>query len=398
MNQYKALTPLLLVLVPYMGGADHYNVVVAVMSLAIIILWGFDFKLYRPAALAAILTTVSIFTSATWSIFLGKEINLFSFTDLVFVCLWLSITCYLCKGNHNSRFPEKFIIIMTILGVSNIVVSILVRYSLIDLSYYYGETGAYDMAYTSIRSVGVIGQPGKMALFSAVSILGLGFAYSIVSGRVYQIAALLTAYIFLLCSLLSLSRTGLMLSALAIFSFGRKIAVSTLFITTIIFYMSIDEATLLLLLRVTESSEFDVSSLEYRNILRAYALSYVIETPGSLLLGYGPSKESADILPLPMSGHSLRYPDSSITLVLFRYGLLGVVALAVTIYASFTQLGAKVKQLYSFNGALLVGITIVAANLDPLWHDPKIVIIYVYTLFIFSINANGRQHHNLLQK
>ena len=387
LSQNKAVLPLLIVLVPYMGGASQYNVVVTAMLFGAIIFWGLNFKLYRIVAFAAVLTTVSILMSAIWSIISGREINLFSFTDLIFVCLWMSVTSYLCNQENYKIFPEQFITTMTILGICNITASALVRFSLVDLSYYYGETEAYDMAYTSIRSVGIIGQPGKMGLFSAVSILGLGFAYSVLSNRIYQSMALFAAYLFLLASLFSLSRTGLILSAVAIFSFGRVIAISTLVAAALILYISIDEVTLLLLLRATDSSELDVSSLEYRNILRAYAFSHVFETPGSLLLGFGPSKESADMLPLPIPGHSLRYPDSSMTLVIFRYGMLGVITLAVTLYATFSQFGGKIKSLFSFNGVLLAVITAVAANLDPLWHDPKVVIVYIYALLLFSLTA-----------
>jgi hypothetical protein len=390
-SQNKAVLPLLIVLVPYMGGASLYNIVVGAILFSMVMFWGLNFKLYRNAVFAAILTTTSILISAIWSIILGREINLLSFTDLVFVCLWMSLTSYLCNQENYKKFPEKFIATMTILGICNITVCVLVKFSLVDLSYYYGETNAYDMTYTLIRSIGIIGQPGKMALFSAVSILGLGLAYSVVSSKVYKFMALGALYVFLLASFFSLSRTGLILSALAIFSFGRTIAISTVFVGAWIFYVSIDEATLRLLLRVTDSSELDVSSLEYRNILRTYALSHVFENPWSLLFGFGPSKEAADMLPLPMAGHSLRYPDSSITLVVFRYGMLGVITLAVTLYATFYQFGGKIKSLFSFNGVLLAGFTAVAANLDPLWHDPKLVIVYIYVLLLFSLTENRRK-------
>ena len=385
LSQNKAALPLLVVLFPYMGGASQYNVVVAAILFGITILWGLNFKLYRMTAFAAILTTISILMSAIWSIMLGREINLFSFTDLIFVCLWMSVTSYLCNQKDYIKFPEKFITTMAILGIFNIVVIALVRFSLVDLSYYYGETEAYDMAYTSVRSVGIIGQPGKLALFSAISILGLGFAYSIISSRRYQFVALFTAYVFLVASLLSFSRTGLILSAVAILSFGRGIGISTLVAAALVVYLLIDDATLLLLLRATDYSELDVSSLEYRNVLRAHAFTHVFESPGSLLLGFGPSKESADMLPLPIPGHSLRYPDSSMTLVIFRYGMLGVITLVVTIFAAFSQFGGKIKSFFSFNGALLAVITVVAASLDPLWHDPKVVIIYIYVLLLFSL-------------
>jgi hypothetical protein len=389
-SQNKAALPLLIVPIPYMGGANQYNAVVAFMTVGILILWGSNLKIYRHAALASILTAISIFMSAMWSIFLGREINIFSFTDFIFVFLWLSVTSYLCNQENNKKLTEIFIAAMLALGLLNITVSMVVKFSLFDLSYYYGETEAYDMSYTSIRSVGIIGQPGKMALFSALSILGLGFAYSVASSRAYKFVALISAYIFLLTSFLSLSRTGITLSVLAIFAFGKKIAISTLCVVALILYLLVDDATILLLLRATDSSDFDASSLEYRNILREYAFKYVFENPGSMLLGFGPSKESADMLPLPIPGHSLRYPDSSITLVVFRYGILGAITLAITLYTTFALFGAKLKTLFTFEGSLLLLITLVAANLDPLWHDPKIVIIYIYTLFLFSLSVRRK--------
>lgn len=377
---YLKLAPLFLILIPYLGSINKYNTIVAIIVFLLTLLWLLDFSISVRSLYSFLFTSISILFSATFSVMNDRDINLLSFTDFIFVILWFSLINILYKVPNCFNLRIKIIKSLLILSVINLIVIFVTRFSEIDLSFFYGETEVYDFSYTKIRSVGIIGQPGKLALFSSVSILCLGFAQSELDNVFVKRLALFGALFFFISSFFSFSRIGLILSLVAFLSFGFKIYIKIISTGLVLLFFFLNEDSLSLMLRASDSNSFDISSLEYRNILRSVAFSKVIETPFSFILGFGPSKEAADLIPLPMAGHSLRYPDSSLTLVLFRYGIFGLIALFFVIYCAYKSLQNKNTSVIFLNSFLLLTISIIGLSFDPLFHDPKILIVYVYTI------------------
>jgi hypothetical protein len=384
MRRIGTYLPLVLCVVPYMGYFGWYNNMVAAITIALVCSLVLIGGVREISLRAAGFVVFSILVSALISIEQGKPVNYLSFTDFAFVLIWLSLTNLLVRVEQDEVFAGCIVFLLTAIGFVNLLACILLRAGIFDSSIFYGETASYDQSYSSIRSIGIIGQPGKMGLFSAFSVFSLAVGHSISRLKLIKRLAIIGVVLFLMSAFLSFSRTGIILSLTALLAFQSKLPQFIIMVVCIVGAIAADDEMVSLLLRGSDSEVLNISSLNNRNVLREKAFETVLGDPVSFAFGFGPSKEAADMIPLPIIGHSLRYPDSSLTLIVFRYGLLGVVAAAYTFYSVLKSFGIKFFVFRKKIGFVFCVMCGVSLCLDPVWHDPKVLIIFLFGLRLLS--------------
>lgn len=380
---------LFLLFLPYFGALGYYNYVVLALTASLIALAVSTRFVSVSIFLVMTFFALVIFLSGLIGLFGGKELNALSFTDLIFLAQWLALGSILMHAFENNQSLRYFVRILFIVAMCNFLIVVLARFNILETAYLYGETSRFDATYTRGRAIGIIGQPGKLALFSAMGALCCALCYSIVMERRARLLLCIAAFAFVGSALFSFSRIGFALSLLPILVFPWRTKIAFFAIAAVVGIFMIDASVIQSLLRIDEAGVMNISSFEYRIVMRQYALHYIGESFITSLIGFGPSKEAADALFLPIAGHTLRHPDSSFTLIIFRYGLIGIV-LAVLL----NIVTLKIFRLKSFfllrpMGVVSIGIYIVAVLLDPLWHDSKILMFYLVSLKLLAVASRG---------
>ena len=382
-NKFAGLI-LILTLVPYFGAIGLYNAATAMIVSMSTVLWLCFGRTSGALSLALYIYASLIFLSGAMSILDNKPLGIMSFTDIIFVLLWIAISGLISSAFEYKESLKILVISLTLISIINLTVILLVRLELWDLAYVFGETQQFDYSYARIRSVGIIGQPGKLALFSALGALCCVFCMKISIGSVDRALLFVAFGCYLISAFFTLSRIGIILSILTILILPIRLQLIISAVAVLAVWQFIDPQLIELLLRLDSSGTANLSSLEYRNTMRSYAFNYIGDEFKTSLLGFGPSKEAADVLYLPIKDHSLRFPDSSFTLVLFRYGMLGIIVSVIINLVTVKVFGINYKVIFTRIGAITLSIYLLAMLLDPIWHDPKIIIMYLISLKLLA--------------
>lgn len=283
-------------------------------------------------------------------------------------------------------------IIFWSLGIYTLVNSLIILITVnrfFDLSIYLAETSNFDLDYISIRSIGLNGQPGKLALFSALSII----IFSKVSDNLQLFTRNIWLPIFVILALInclmSFSRIGIIITILSIGFVSRRLKFMLTFIMVLgsIYFVSYHPEKIKLLFRSDSVTKVDASSLENRLTLRREAFKIVFEDPINFLLGFGPSKSDADKIEIPIKHHSLRYPDSSITLSAFRYGIISLL-ISILFFTRRYLANIIVNREFKYN-FFLCAVILISASLDPIFHDLKLLILLFFIGQLTQLSADN---------
>ena len=218
---------------------------------------------------------------------------------------------------------------MIIFTIFNFLLSIVSKFDLnvfSSLIESYGEGPIYSFGYSKFRSFGLIGQPGKNAIFCNFLVLGLIYIYKISKSKFSIILIILNGFSIIL----TLSRVGILIFIfIIIYNFLNIRNIKNNFFTIILIILSLS----LLLLNVNQEF-FDFNNflrgfegnnnfgtLGKRIYLKFWAFDTISQNFTSLLFGMGPSKEYVSSLTTFFANDlTLRHPDSSFTLWMLRYG------------------------------------------------------------------------------
>ena len=372
---------------PYMGTLGWYTIINCVIVLVFCFLFlNKNLVFNKPDILLQGLWLVLFVLSCIVSILNNKPLVFNDFSDLLFF-LFLIVS----SVKPVYHFHRAALIIFWILGVYTVVNSIVIiitTYRIFDLSMFLAETPNFDLDYISLRAVGLNGQPGKLALFSAFSI--------IVFSRVRSELKLITRNTWLpffvvlsaFNSVMSFSRIGIVITIVSfvLLSSRLKIVLFVMLLLGSSYAVNKHPEKIKLLFRSDSITKVDASSLDNRLILRREAFKVVFKNPVNFILGFGPSKICADNIVIPIRHHSLRYPDSSITLNAFRYGILSLV-LSAFFFTRRYLLSIKQKKEIKYN-FLIIFVILVAASLDPIFHDIKLLILLFFLSQIRQLSGD----------
>lgn len=380
---FKIVMIFLGIAMPYLGAFGLYqqiNLLLFGMSSAI--LFGSDISVRQSQLLFFGVTM--ILASTFVGLLKGHVFNYSDLSDLLFVPILLVI--YKSHAVDMNSVRSVFWCSVALIHL-NFFIQLPSLFG-IDIGQYWAETGLFSIDYFSIRATGLSGQPGKNAILVSLLTLSLHLSmrrYLRLSVPSFLVKVVyLSAYGFAFASVFwTMSRVGIvtfLLVALASpFRFKSFIVFVALALGAGTFFSSLIPAhlTATLLERVSGG---DVSSLGYRNIMMQVAFKEVFGNLQSFLTGFGTSKVSADDYPLLIPDHTMRYPDSSFTLALFRYGISGVLFYT----------GILLHFVRQFEGWLRVLIVLVLSILylnDPLLHDFKIL----FAITLLGLIANNRR-------
>jgi O-antigen ligase len=214
-----------------------------------------------------------------------------------------------------------------------------------------------------------------MALFCCLLGLIGGVLSKTSVGRMYGVVIAITAA---LAAVASLSRIGLILFVLiAICFWPVRYAFTFAAAAAAFIYFIFGDEFVLAFFRITTDGTADVSSLAHRLELRQHAIANAFDDFFGFLFGFGPSKTAAENVYLPIPDHSLRHPDSSLTLILFRYGVIGLAAFVAMVATAYPWRRSLQERWNAFPVIVLLGFAGVAASLDPVFHDPKVLLYFL---------------------
>lgn len=311
-----------------------------------------------------------------FSILRQRSLNFNDFSDLLFFLFLLTSSI---KPAYNRRKGASIIFwSLGIYSVVNFLVIVITINRIFDLSMFLAETPNFDLDYISLRAIGLNGQPGKLALFSAFSIIiisRLSNELGLMTRKVWlPVFVVLSAF----NSVMSFSRIGIVITLISFLFVSRrlKLALSAFIVIGAVFTVNNHPEKIKLLFRSDSLVKVNASSLDNRLVLRREAFNIVLKNPINFMFGFGPSKKHADKIQLPIKHHSLRYPDSSITLVAFRYGIFSLV-FSILFFTRRYLYGAIKNTDFRYN-LLLFFIIILSASLDPIFHDIKLLILLLF--------------------
>jgi hypothetical protein len=259
-----------------------------------------------------------------------------------------------------------------------------------SLSEYFGEDETFHKAYAAFRAYGITGQPGTQAILTNVLIVGLLFLLD--SGRrrmLCSLALLMNVAVLLV----TFSRVGLLMLALILglhllLTRSRALLIAlaaggAIGVGLVMAYWETLVPYTLLMLRGLDLAEGDLGTLEYRLRFKAQILSAISGRFDTVLFGYGPAKAYLEALP-----GNLRNPDSSYSVYLVRYGVLGAVLyllpyLYLLGYALLSRPQSEFLRRYRSMLLVLLAFIFTVANLDPPFEQWKIVLIMNVLLGIY---------------
>jgi len=363
-------------LAPYAGAIEGYTVsalLIAVLACSGIALVG-RISLSRIGsglAYGALMALSALISFSVWN----RPVEVSSFSDFMFLALWMIVPLALDSTASKlgaDSYLKTLAVAALVAAAANLIVILFGFYSEESWVDLFGETARFDSSYAKVRAFGAIGQPGKLGMWGGLTCVLGGVLRRIPALRSY---ALGLTVLGLVSAAASFSRVGIILAALATLGlWGRYGALMVVMCAFAGMVFRGDEAGVLLL---RSDGAVDFSSLDNRLVLRQVAYETISEEPVRFLLGFGPSKEAADQVTVPMVDHSLRHPDSSFTVVLFRYGLLGVLAAGIlveTVVGWRRTLRTAAVRREAITFLIITGLGV---SLDPLFHDAKVLILYL---------------------
>lgn len=399
----------LFILIPYYGGLGFNN---------LIIFCGFIFFIFLTFVGRTTINNYYISTFVNvyfiqiffiaFSIFLSLVFLSINFTlndvseiirPLINLFIILPIYFYYKRSGFvkSMKYLKKWLIVFTLF---NFFLSLVSKFDLIifsNLIESYSEGSIYSYGYSKFRAFGIIGQPGKNAIFCNLLVLGLVYINKVNKSKIILSLIIING----LSIILTLSRVGLLIYLLIIiinfvnFNLIKKYLFSYLIIifslSYLLYYLSLEFFDFNLLLRGLDDGSSKFGTLDKRIYLKLWSFNTISENVTSFFFGMGPCKEYLSTLSTDFADDlTLRHPDSSFTLWMLRYGFFGLVLFYLP---HLILLFSKRKFLIQ-----VVSIIIVISNLDPPYNEPKTQVLYwMIILFLLLFEPRKSSQNSKIQ-
>jgi hypothetical protein len=399
-----ALAPFF-ILIPYLGNKDLNNFIIgfgflffSALSFCVLSSFSSIDKIIKNLLIIFLVQFCFIsFSILQSSLFLGI---IFTANDLVEVIrpllnvfIILPIYYFYERSGYfkSIKYLKNWIIAFTIF---NFILSVVSKFDLTILKPLvesYAEGPIYSFGYSKFRAFGLIGQPGKNAIFCNLLVLALIYLNKINKSKIILGFIILNG----MSIILTLSRVGLLIYIFIIsinyinFNTIKKYFLSILIIVIglayFLYYLSLDFFDFNLLLRGIDDGGSKLGTLGKRLYLKQWSFDVISQNINSLLFGVGPCKDYLASLTTTFADDlTLRHPDSSFTLWMLRYGFIGLVLFYLP----------HIKMLFSKRKFLIqtVAIILVISNLDPPYNEPKTQVLYwLIILFLLKFENLKKQ-------
>ena len=404
---YFAFSSIFLILIPY-GGEGYYklsNMLIFVIQLVIllIIIKGFEItkKLKNLVLSFALLFCVQVFSNAYVAIVVGLDFSYADLSEFIRVFqLVLPIICLAGISSFNKKYAGVIILSIMLFSLIHALLMLIPKFTLAldNIVELFGEGHYYTAGYSRYRGFGIIGQPGKAGMFSVLCIMIALIHYHTFKSN--KLSVILTIIFSFVAIGLTLSRISIILSVVVLFFLieSRKVKVSLIVMLVLCLFSFVLTNTQLVetLIRGIDLENGKYATASHRMVLKLWALDFISQRFDTLLIGVGDTKDYISKFTHPYAFDlSLRTPDSSQSVWLVRFGLIGVlvgyiplVYIFICIMCSNQPLG---KKLYISIVPILIFIL---SFLDPFYHDSKISITAaILYLYIFSFLENKESIH-----
>lgn len=293
------------------------------------------------------------------------------------------------------NFNKSNKIIVSIIVILNAIICIephLFSNNLNSLVELYGSGSVYTYGYSKFRAFGITGQPGKNGIFSSLLVILIFLIFN--NKKEIKIK-----WLFIILTTMSIlftySRISLILYILLLiiylytqFNIGKKIYFLIILVLLAITLNKLDIIDYEIIFRGLDSGS--LGTLGHRNHLRKWAFETIISSPIHFMFGIGPCKEYiSQFTTSYASDLTLRNPDSSFTLWMLRYGFLGL----IIFYTPYLYLLNVIKRTKLGSLALyLLIISLFISFFDPIFHEPKIQLLFWLIIFYILYLKNGKKH------
>jgi hypothetical protein len=329
-----------------------------------------------------------------YSMFIGINYSWNSgFDIMIYITFFLSTLVVYCKFNDTPS-ERSFIIFIGIISFGlfySSVVAWMGNTNALNFSMLYSTGDVYNAGYAQFRAFGIIGQPGKLGFFSIILSIYLLIIGIRTEKYTYYFLSLLT----FACAVSSFSRISLITYAIAVLTIPivmKKVKVGFFVITVYIAFTGwvitehYDKVEFLLRGVSLENLEF--ATLGHRLVLKQWSLDVLSNNFVHILMGVGSPKEYLESFIHPYAQDiTLRHPDSSQTVILLRFGLLGS-TIFYLVYIWVLRLYLKKRQ---FLTSMIITLYIVLSILDPTFHDLKLHVLFLLIIFcnVERFSKNG---------
>ena len=270
---------------------------------------------------------------------------------------------------------EKVIVWLAVPTFASSFVALLGNSFALDFTMLFSTGEVYSKGYAQFRAFGLVGQPGKLGFFCAIASGYLLYLYF----EKKQVKFAVGSVLYFLSMFSSFSRISfvcwLVLVFYLIFDFlsvYKKLAFSTFIIVGVSYFIAENQELVEFLLRGIDLNNFELATLGHRFVLKAWVFDFLSDDLVKLMFGIGSPKEYLGQFSHPYASDlTLRHPDSSQTLFLLRFGVIG---------SAFVYL-LLLHWIWSTRGNRVVFkinvIYLCFSLLDPTYHDLKIVFLLI---------------------
>lgn len=307
-------------------------------------------------------------------------------------------TCVVCVAaymTHESNPIRKTYTALVLVSILNLIICLSPHIAAISqLSYLYSEGTIYSPGYSFYRATGIAGQPGKEGIISFLLIA----TFYLLKKRHPEAVNVNTIYVMtianFICIVMTLSRTSLFITtAFLCYVFIKNYKLLCIGTILLFLYAYIErEFFLYLIERMMRGGIADgnLSTLGHRLALKEWALDILSIRFDTVLFGIGDSKE--DISHLTNSyafDLSLRQPDSSQTVWMLRYGMIGLLIHYLP-FLYVLYLLVK-KGFYEYNLEIVIIFFVLFISLfDPPFHEVKSQVLVCFLILIPLMHSGGK--------
>lgn len=402
-----AYSSILIIFIPY-GGEGYYkftNLIILTFQVGILMFFFGRFSISTEmknlTVCFSFLFLFQVFSNAYVAIVVGLD---FTYSDLSeFIRTFqiiLPILCLTGLKNLTQEHSKNIVYILVIISFFHAVLMFAPKVTTVfdSLVEVYGEGHYYTAGYSRYRGFGIIGQPGKAGMFGVICIIISLLHHYIFNSN--KVAVLLVIVFSFMAIGMSLSRISLILSFFAFFylipRFKTKVALIVVFLICVFSFVLKNTELVETLFRGIDLDSGKYATASHRMVLKSWALDFISQRLDTMLLGVGDTKDYIAQFKHPYAFDlSLRTPDSSQTVWLVRFGLIGVlVGYAPLIYMSccitLSNLSIRDKLYISIVPVYIFTLSF----LDPFYHDSKICIIAAVLYFYFFTFLHRKEANN----
>lgn len=317
------------------------------------------------------------------------------FDFLIYLTYFLSTFLIL---SQSSEVPSEraFMLVVSIISIGlfySSVVAWLGNTRALEFTMLYSTGDVYNAGYAQFRAFGIIGQPGKLGIFSIILTLYM-LIIGIKTGKILYYSLAFVSFASAVSSFSRISLVTLILIVPIVTILMKNIKISFLiffiYVFGILWVLNEHYEKILFLLRGIDIANLEFATLGHRLVLKDWALNFLSEDFIRILFGIGSPKEYLGSFTHPYARDlTLRHPDSSQTVILLRFGLFGS-AVFYSVYTWYLMLHIKKNEYLTSTFILLY---ILLSFVDPTFHDLKLHVLFLLIIYYkverFSKNGIG---------